>query len=322
MTPTTTPTDRPLATVVIPTCNDVEQLLAALDLVRAQTWPHIEIIVTDDASAEPVEPRVRGWAGCDQRISIVRRAANGGVVAAQQTGLARARGEYVYLASTNDPVEPDFLEASIAALERHRRAGMCFSDSGIIAGWNGKGQGFPLHLTRGETWLEPDDMAARLRRRPFHISSNTAVFRTRSLQAIGGCRPELGLYADWFACIVTALRSGAVYVPRVLAYSRLHPDAYSGSARWTDAMRARYAAAALEAIAAELPEILPRLRHSAALSDFGLRVLAKLARDPRHRSMIGANAFWTAALRAGWRGMLPRGSRRFLRRAAMWPEVA
>jgi glycosyltransferase involved in cell wall biosynthesis len=314
--------DRPLATVVIPTYNDVDHLLAALELIQAQTWPHIEIIVADDASAEPVEPRVRGWPGCDERISIVRRTANGGVVAALQTGLARARGEYVYLASTNDTVEPGFLEASIAALERHRRAGMCFSDSGIIVGWNGKRQDFPLHLARGETWFEPDDIAARLRRRPFHVSSNTAVFRSHSLKAIGGCRPELGLYADWFACIVTALSSGAVYVPRVLAYSRLHADAYSASARWTDAARARYAAAAIEAIAAELPEILPRLRRSAALSDFGLRVLAQLARDPRYRSMIGVDAFWTAALRAGWRHMLPRGSRRFLRRVAMWPEVA
>ena len=41
--------DHPLASVVIPTYNDADQLLIALDLVRAQSWPNIEIIVADDA---------------------------------------------------------------------------------------------------------------------------------------------------------------------------------------------------------------------------------------------------------------------------------
>jgi glycosyltransferase involved in cell wall biosynthesis len=318
MTATATSGDTPLATVVLPTYNDTEHLLAALALIRAQTWPHVEIIVADDASAAPVEPLVRNWPGYDERISIVRRAVNGGVAAAQQLGLDHARGEFVYLASTNDPIEPRFLEAGIGALQRHPRAGMCFSDAGIIAGWSGKRQAFPLGLARSETGFEPDRLAALLRRRPFHISSNTAVFRTRSIRAVGGCRPELGLYADWFTSMVVALREGAAYVPQVLAYSRTHASAYSDPARWN---RARLAAAAIEAIVKEQPEILTRLRRSAAVSDFGPLVLLALQRDPRVRSLVGFDALWVALLRAGWRRMLPRGGRRLLRQAVM-PEAA
>ncbi|HXW23536.1 MAG TPA: glycosyltransferase [Xanthobacteraceae bacterium] len=315
---TTTTRERPLATVVIPTYNDVEHLLAALELIRAQTWPHVEIIVADDGSATPVEPLVRAWAGCDARVSVVRRPANGGVAAAQQLGLDRARGEFIYLASTNDPIEPRFLEASIGALERHPRAGLCFSDAGIIAGWSDTRHAFPLGLARSETGFEPDRLAALLRRRPFHISSNTVVYRTRSIRAVGGCRPDLGLYADWFTSMVVALREGAAYVPEVFAYSRAHASAYSDRARWN---RAKLAAAVVEAIVAEQPDILARLRHSAVLSDFGPLVLIALQRDKRTRPLVGFEALWVALLRAGWRRMLPRRSRRLLRQAVM-PEAA
>jgi GT2 family glycosyltransferase len=318
---TAAPGPPPLATVVIPTYNDADLLIGALERFKVQTWQNVEIVVADDASTQPVEPKVRAWPGYDERISIVRRAANGGVPAALQTGLARARGDYVHLSSTNDLVEPQFLATSIAALERHPQAGMCFSDAGIVTEASEERAPFPLHLAPREAAFAPDAFAARLRGRPFHVSSNTVVFRTRALRATGGSRPEFELYADWFACMVTALRDGAVYVPCVMAYSRVHVDAYSGRQRGRDE-RVRLAAAAIRAIAAEAPDILPRLRRSAALSDFGLPVLLGLLRNPQARAVVGADTLWVALLRTGWRGIVPRSGRSLLRRLVMRPEAA
>jgi glycosyltransferase involved in cell wall biosynthesis len=318
---TAAPGHRPLATVVIPTYNDADLLIGALERFKAQTWPNVEIVVADDGSAQPVEPKVRAWPGYDERISVVRRAANGGVPAALQTGLAHARGDYVHLSSTNDLVEPHFLETSIAALERHPQAGMCFCDAGIVTEASGERAPFPLHLAPRATSFAPDAFAARLRGRPFHVSSNAVVFRTRALKATGGSRAELELYADWFACMVTALRDGAVYVPQVMAYSRVHADAYSGRRRGR-AERVALAAAAIRAITAEAPDILPRLRLSAALSDFGLPVLLGLLRNPQARPMVAADTLWVALLRTGWRGIVPRSGRSLLRRLVMRPEAA
>ena len=310
-----------LATVVIPTYNDVHLLLGALERFQAQTWPNIEIVIADDGSDEPVEPKVRRWPGYDDRITVVRRGTNGGVPAALQTGLAHARGDFVHLSSTNDLTEPDFLQTSIAALERHPHAGMCFSDAGIIMDPGNEREPFPLHLAPRETWFTPEEFAARLRSRPFHISSNTVVFRTQAIRATGGCRPELELYGDWFACMVTALRDGAVYIPRVMAYSRVHAGAYSARPRERTA-RVTLATAAVRAIVAEAPDVLPRLRRSAALSDLGLPVLFGLLRQPQTRAIVSADTLWVALLRTGWRGMLPRSGRRLLRRLTMRPEAA
>jgi glycosyltransferase involved in cell wall biosynthesis len=321
MTAGTMPERPALATVVIPTYNDAHLLIGALERFKAQTWANVEIVIADDGSDESVEPRVRGWPGYDERITVVRHTSNRGVPAALQTGLDRARGAFVHLSSTNDLAEPDFLETTIAALERYPRAGMCFSDAGIIMDPGNEREPFPLHLAAREAWFAPEEFAARLRSRPFHVSSNTVVFRTDAIRATGGCRPELELYGDWFACVVTALRDGAVYLPRVMAYSRVHAGAYSARPR-ERAARVELAAAAIRAIAAEAPDILPRLRRSAALSDFGVPVLLGLLRDPQARAIVTRDTVWVALLRSGWRGMLPRSGRRLLRRLAMRPEAA
>jgi glycosyltransferase involved in cell wall biosynthesis len=303
----------PLATVVIPTYNDADLLISALAGVTAQTWANVEIIVADDGSSEPVEPKVRAWPGYDARITIVRRAVNGGVPAALQVGLERARGDYVYFSSTNDPIEPRFLRTSIEALERHPRAGMSFCDGGVVENGSETYRRFRLHLAEEETYFAPDAFAARMRRRPFHVPSNTVVFRAAAIRATGGCHPELELYGDWFACLVTALRDGAVYVPEVMAYSRVHGGAYSTRPRQNAAL-VRLAAAAVRAVARDTPEILPRLRRSAALSDLGLPVLLGLARDPECRAAVSLDTLWVALVRSGWRGLVPRSSRNLLRR--------
>jgi hypothetical protein len=106
-----------------------------------------------------------------------------------------------------------------------------------------------------------------------------------------------------------------------MAYSRVHAGAYSGRPR-PRGTRVRLAAAAVRAVAAEAPEVLPRLRRSAALSDLGLPVLLGLLRDPQARAVVSADTVWVALVRAGSRGMLPRSGRRLLRRMTMRPEAA
>ena len=73
--------------------------------------------------------------------------------------------------------------------------------------------------------------------------------------------------------------------------------------------RVKLAAAAVRTLAAEAPDLVPRLRRSAALSDLGLPVLCGLLRDPHARAIVGPDTLWVALLRTGWRGMLPRSGR-------------
>jgi glycosyltransferase involved in cell wall biosynthesis len=309
----------PLVSIVIPTFNDLELLKGAIAMWRGQTWRNLELIVVDDGSAEPVEPHLREGAASPGGISCLRHPRNKGINEALRSGLARAKGAFVYQSSTNDPVAPDFVEAAVGALERHPGAGMCFFDAGVIEGWSGARQSFPLRLAARETYFDPDRLARLMRRSPFHISSNSAVFRTERLREIGGYRPEFEIYADWFGCMLTALRAGAVYVPRTLAFSRIHEGAYSERKRWPAAYRGRMVRRLLATLAREFPEVAERLRRARAISGFGAGAVLRLWGDPAARRFVTPGVLVQAVSRSAWwalQGAIPAGWRRAARQAS------
>lgn len=123
--------DRPLVSVVIPTCNGADLVRAAVDSVLAQTERSLEVIVVDDGSRDHT-PEVLATFG--SRIQVVRQP-NRGPSAARNAGIARARGRWVALLDSDDVWRPDKLEVQLAALERFEgTAGVCFSDCVIVGG--------------------------------------------------------------------------------------------------------------------------------------------------------------------------------------------
>lgn len=105
----------PLVTVVLPTRNRAQATADAVRSVLAQTYPHWQLVVSDDGSTDATET-VLAPLLADPRVEYVRRAMSGGVSVARNAALARARGEYVaYLDSDNTWV-PHFLEVMVGVL--------------------------------------------------------------------------------------------------------------------------------------------------------------------------------------------------------------
>ena len=76
----------------------------------------------------------------------------------------------------------------------------------------------------------------------------------------------------------------------------------------------------MRAIAAEFPEICPRLRRSLIISEFGLCVLVALREDHGVRPMVGLDGLAMASLRDAWglvRKLMPADGRRLVRKLAM-----
>lgn len=103
----------PRFSVVIPTYNRPEMVREAVASVLAQTVAgDLEVLVVDDASAVPVP------AFDDPRVRVVRRAANGGVFAGMNTGVAEATGEIVAFVDDDDWWLPGHLEGLLPGLDR------------------------------------------------------------------------------------------------------------------------------------------------------------------------------------------------------------
>jgi len=83
-------------------------------LLCAQSYRNLEIIVADDCSSDDIEGAIAALN--DPRVRLVRRARNGGVAAARNTGVAAATGDYIAFHDSDDYCTADRIELSVRAL--------------------------------------------------------------------------------------------------------------------------------------------------------------------------------------------------------------
>jgi glycosyltransferase involved in cell wall biosynthesis len=108
--------------VVIPAYNASAYLAEALESVRQQTAPPIEIIVVDDGSTDATAAIARA-AG-----AIVLSQANMGISAARNAGIRAATQPWVALLDADDLWEPDKLRAQWEAAEACPEVGAVFTN--------------------------------------------------------------------------------------------------------------------------------------------------------------------------------------------------
>ena len=114
MIPMMSTPQHPLVSVVIPTYNRGETLLRAIDSVLKQTYQNFEIIVVDDCSQENIAQLIRDLN--DNRLIFQRHSNNRGGSAARNTGIEKARGEYIAFLDSDDVWLPQKLELQLQAI--------------------------------------------------------------------------------------------------------------------------------------------------------------------------------------------------------------
>ncbi|AMV24071.1 Putative glycosyltransferase EpsH [Gemmata sp. SH-PL17] len=100
----------PFVSVVVPVFNGAGLIERALASLRRQTLTAWEALIVDDASTDGTATVAEQLAAHDPRVRVIRRPTNGGVSAARNVALARARGDWVAYLDQDDEFYPDYLE--------------------------------------------------------------------------------------------------------------------------------------------------------------------------------------------------------------------
>lgn len=120
---------RPLVTVGMPTYNRPESLKRALDSIRAQTYRHLEIIVSDNASPDPRVGRLLTLANDeDHRIRHFCQQKNIGPAGNFAFVLGEAKGSFFMWAADDDEWHPTYIERLLEPLLRYPKSGLSFCD--------------------------------------------------------------------------------------------------------------------------------------------------------------------------------------------------
>ncbi len=117
---------QPQLSVIIPTHNRPHLLPLAVRSALQQTYPDLEVVVVDDASAPPVQ------LPDDPRVRIIRLDPGQGGAGARNAGTAAARGRWVTYLDDDDVLLPHMAEASMAALTSTQAE----TPVGVISGIN------------------------------------------------------------------------------------------------------------------------------------------------------------------------------------------
>jgi glycosyltransferase involved in cell wall biosynthesis len=119
-----------LVSVIMPTFNRPQFLPAALASVRAQTYPHWELIIADDGSEDATRDYLRGLS--TSRIRIVWLEHTGRPAVARNAAARLAAGDYLAFLDSDDLWAPDKLARQVASLHRHPERAWSYTSFTLI----------------------------------------------------------------------------------------------------------------------------------------------------------------------------------------------
>lgn len=121
------PPDDPLVSIGVPVRNGGALLRRALEALRAQTYPNLEIVISDNASTDDTQRFCEEVARDDLRVRYDRKRRDIGAVDNFNDVLARARGSYFMWAAHDDHWEPTFVASLAERLNWRPDAVLAFS---------------------------------------------------------------------------------------------------------------------------------------------------------------------------------------------------
>ncbi len=121
-----------LVTICIPTYRGEKYLEAALQSAEAQTWPNLEVIVSDDGSTDRTLEIVRHFAEQSRRELRILTHGQFGLVQNWNFCIKEAKGKYIKFLFQDDLLESDCIEKLMQVAVRDDEIGLVFSKRHIV----------------------------------------------------------------------------------------------------------------------------------------------------------------------------------------------
>jgi glycosyltransferase involved in cell wall biosynthesis len=203
----------PKVVALVPAWNAAAFIDATLDALAAQTYPGLEILISDDASPDDTAAVCDRYAARDARFRVIRQARNLGWAGNVNALLREASGDYFVFAFQDDLLAPDYITRCVTALEGNPRAILAFSDIVLIHADGRREEKSYVVLDR--VGGRRQRAGAIARQQGSWWIPNRGVFRAGAARAIGGLRRHLAgeFSADWPWLLHMSLLGEFVRIP-------------------------------------------------------------------------------------------------------------
>jgi len=212
----------PKVTIAIPTFNRLRYLRQAIGSALAQSYPELEVIVSDNNSDDGTAEALESIS--DPRLIFLRQSRNLGMIGNWNACLERATGELFLLLSDDDYLEQKAIERLVEAIVNAPESdtvGVAYCRTWVVGPDNNKlGLGSVPCLSE-----EALDFALGYFEGHRALYPASTMMRTEDLRSVGGyAQGSVTLAADAMAFSRVLLKRGVIAgVPDALAYYRQHP---------------------------------------------------------------------------------------------------
>ena len=220
----------PKVSVVVPNYNHARFLRKRIDSVLHQTFQDFEVILLDDCSTDDSRSILSSYAG-DPRVRIEFNDANSGSTFKQwNKGVRLARGEYVWIAESDDYADPRFLERLVAVLDADPQVAFvnCRSwrvDAGDRVDGYADSDLVKVNPTK---WTNDFNTDGREECSNYFVylcpvfNASSVLFRKSVYDKAGGADESLRFCGDWKLWAALALRGRIAHLGEPLNCYRVH----------------------------------------------------------------------------------------------------
>lgn len=218
----------PLVTIMIPTFNQAQFVLQAIESALAQTYPSLEVIVGDDASSDATQQIVNDFITQhpDPRLRFLRNPANLGRVGNYRNLLyGHARGDYVLNLDGDDYLtEPHFISMAIRLIQQSQPTPLSPNLHPVMV----VARATTFTLQEPVTSRLPShkfcsglQIVSRLPRAPYMFMHMAVLYHRQSALQADFYRTD-ALSADWESLYRLALRGQVAYLNQNIGVWRQH----------------------------------------------------------------------------------------------------
>lgn len=220
--------------IILPVFNTQRYIQARIDSILNQTYKDWECIVIDGFSIDGSWEKLIKVAGSDKRFQLFQFPPKG-PYDAWNKGIVKSKGDYIYIATSDDTMAHDCLEKLVAGLEEHSDCGLAHCNLTIIdeegndlnnRGWDWArfppGQYFGSWYSKKHKRIAPHDAVLYGSLHTIYHSITQLLIRRNLFEKTGLFRTDMGSSADFEWGMRAAFLTNTVHVPEYLATWRVH----------------------------------------------------------------------------------------------------
>jgi glycosyltransferase involved in cell wall biosynthesis len=247
--------DGPLVSVLCVCGDHGEYVGECLSRLDAQTWPHFEVLVLDNASSDNSGALIEAWArSTRRRHKVIRQSTREGVCRNFNRLFEQAEGETFCLLAADDWWLPEKIERQVNLLQAApAEVAVVYSDALQVDEAGGPLPGMFIATHRKRVDFPEGDVLGEMLKANW-IPAHGAMTR-RSAWLECGPWDESLVYEDWDMWLRLAARHRFIFDPVPTAVCRIVSTSLSRQVLYRSTAAARWSIATIKARASSFPAI-------------------------------------------------------------------